>query len=62
MIYLFNQTEELIDVIDEASLAEFTHTIELNQFDRASFEIPVDYKPNIIMIYELTLLYKSSLI
>jgi phage minor structural protein len=48
MIYLFNQTEELIDVIDEASLAEFTHTVELNQFDRASFEIPVDYKPNII--------------
>ena len=48
MIYLFNQTEELIDVIDEASLADFTHTIELNQFDRASFEIPVDYKPNII--------------
>ena len=48
MIYLFNQTEELIDVIDKASLAEFTHTIELNQFDRSSFEIPVDYKPNII--------------
>ena len=48
MIYLFNQTEELIDVIDEASLADFTHTIELNQFDRASFEIPVDYKSNII--------------
>lgn len=48
MIYLFNQTEELIDVIDEASFAEFTHTIELNQFDRSSFEIPVDYKPNII--------------
>ena len=48
MIYLFNQMEELIDVIDEASLADFTHTIELNQFDRASFEIPVDYKPNII--------------
>ena len=48
MIYLFNQTEELIDVIDEASLAEFTYTIELNQFDRASFEIPVDYKPEII--------------
>ena len=48
MIYLFNQLEELIDVIDEASLADFTHTIELNQFDRASFEIPVDYKPNII--------------
>lgn len=48
MIYLFNQTEELIDVIDEASIADFTHTIELNQFDRASFEIPVDYKPNII--------------
>lgn len=48
MIYLFNQLEELIDEIDEASLSEFTHTIELNQFDRASFEIPVDYKPNII--------------
>ena len=48
MIYLFNQTEELIDVIDEASLAEFAHTIELNQFDRSSFEIPVDYKPDII--------------
>ena len=48
MIYLFNQLEELIDVIDEASLADFTHTIELNQFDRASFEIPVDYKPDII--------------
>ena len=48
MIYLFNQLEELIDVIDEASLAEFTHTIELNQFDRSSFEIPVNYKPNII--------------
>nr|DAD96280.1 MAG TPA: tail protein [Siphoviridae sp. ctZAU11] len=48
MIYLFNQTEELIDVIDEASLADFTHTIELNKFDRASFEIPIDYKPNII--------------
>ena len=48
MIYLFNQTEELIDEIDEASLAEFTHTIELNQFDRASFEVPVDYKPEII--------------
>lgn len=48
MIYLFNQLEELIDVIDEASLAEFTHTIELNQFDRASFEVPIDYKPDII--------------
>ena len=48
MIYLFNKTEELIDVIDEASLAEFTHTIELNQFDRSSFEIPVDYKPEVI--------------
>ena len=48
MIYLFNQTEKLIDVIDEASLADFTHTIELNRFDRASFEIPVDYKPEII--------------
>ena len=48
MIYLFNQTEELIDEIDEESLAEFTHTIELNQFDRASFEVPVDYKPEII--------------
>lgn len=48
MIYLFNQLEELIDVIDEASLADFTHTIELNQFDRASFEVPVDYKPEII--------------
>ena len=48
MIYLFNQMEELIDVIDEVSLADFKHTIELNQFDRASFEIPVDYKPNII--------------
>lgn len=48
MIYLFNQTEELIDVIDEATLAEFTHTIELNQFDRASFEVPIDYKPEII--------------
>lgn len=48
MIYLFNQLEELIDVIDEASLAEFTHTIELNQFDRSSFEIPVDYKPDVI--------------
>ena len=48
MIYLFNQTEELIDVIDEASLADFTHTIELNTFDRASFELPIDYKPNII--------------
>ena len=48
MIYLFNQTEELIDVIDEASLVDFTHTIELNQFDRASFEVPVDYKPEII--------------
>nr|DAX90366.1 MAG TPA: tail protein [Caudoviricetes sp.] len=48
MIYLFNQTEELIDVIDEASLADFTHTIELNKFDRASFEIPIDYKPSII--------------
>ena len=48
MIYLFNQTEELIDVIDEASLADFTHTIELNKFDRASFEIPIDYKPSVI--------------
>ncbi len=48
MIYLFNQTEELIDVIDEASLADFTHTIELNTFDRANFELPIDYKPNII--------------
>lgn len=48
MIYLFNQTEELIDVIDEASLEDFTHTIELNTFDRASFEIPIDYKPKII--------------
>ena len=48
MIYLFNQLEELIDVIDEASLADFTHTIELNQFDRSSFEIPVDYKPEVI--------------
>ena len=48
MIYLFNQTEELIDVIDEASLSDFTHTIELNTFDRASFELPIDYKPNII--------------
>lgn len=48
MIYLFNQTEELIDVIDEASLIGFTYTIEINQFDRSNFEIPVDYKPDII--------------
>lgn len=48
MIYLFNQMEELIDVIDEARLADFTHTIESNKFDRASFEIPIDYKPSII--------------
>ena len=48
MIYLFNQTEELIDVIDGVNLADFTHTIELNQFDRSSFEIPVDYKPEVI--------------
>lgn len=48
MIYLFNQTEELIDVIDEASLIGFTHTIEINHFDRSNFEIPVDYKPDII--------------
>ena len=48
MIYLFNKTEELIDVIDEASLIGFTHTIEINQFDRSNFEIPVDYKPDII--------------
>lgn len=50
MIYLFNQTEELIDVIDEASLEDFTHTIELNTFDRASFELPIDYKPKIIKV------------
>lgn len=48
MIYLFNQTEQLIDVIDESVLVEFTHTIELNQFERADFELPVDYKPKIM--------------
>jgi phage minor structural protein len=48
LIYLFNQTEQLIDVIDESVLVEFTHTIELNQFERANFELPVDYKPKIM--------------
>ncbi len=48
MIYLFNQTEQLIDVIDESILVEFTHTIKLNQFERADFELPVDYKPKIM--------------
>lgn len=48
MIYLFNQTEQLIDVIDESILVEFTHTIELNQFERADFELPVDYKPKVM--------------
>lgn len=47
-LFISIRRKKLIDVIDEASLADFTHTIELNQFDRASFEIPVDYKPNII--------------
>lgn len=48
MIYLFNQTETLIDIVAEDSLIEFTHTIELNQFEQAEFEIPVDYSPEVI--------------
>ena len=35
MIYLFNNKEELIHIIKEQDLIEFTHKIEINTFDAA---------------------------
>lgn len=42
MIYLFNNKEELIHVIKEQDLIEFTHKIEINTFDAAEFELPIE--------------------
>lgn len=42
MIYLFNNKEELIHIIKEQDLIEFTHKIEINTFDAAEFEIPIE--------------------
>lgn len=42
MIYLFNNKEELIYIIKEQDLIEFTHKIEINTFDAAEFELPIE--------------------
>lgn len=42
MIYLFNNKEELIHIIKEQDLVEFTHKIEINTFDAAEFELPIE--------------------
>ena len=42
MIYLFNNKEELIHIIKEHDLIEFTHKIEINTFDAAEFELPIE--------------------
>lgn len=42
MIYLFNNKEELIHIIKEQDLIEFTHKIEINTFDAAEFELPIE--------------------
>lgn len=42
MIYLFNNKEELIHIIKEQDLIEFTHKIEINIFDAAEFELPIE--------------------
>ena len=42
MIYLFNNKEELIHIIKEQDLIEFTHKIEINTFDVAEFELPIE--------------------
>ena len=42
MIYLFNNKEELIHIIKEQDLIEFTHKIEINTFDAAEFEFPIE--------------------
>lgn len=42
MIYLFNNKEELIHIIKEQDLIEFTHKIKINTFDAAEFELPIE--------------------
>ena len=42
MIYLFNNKEELIHIIKEQDLIEFNHKIEINTFDAAEFELPIE--------------------
>ena len=42
MIYLFNNKEELIHIIKEQDLIEYTHKIEINTFDAAEFELPIE--------------------
>lgn len=39
MIYLFNNREELVHIIAEEDLVEFTHTVKINAFDEAEFEV-----------------------
>lgn len=45
-IYLFDKMEKLVDIIEKDTLIEWTHTVKVNAYERASFELPVDYNLN----------------
>ncbi len=45
-IYLFDKLEKLVDIVESDLLIEWTHTVQVNAYERASFELPVDYNLN----------------
>lgn len=48
MIYLFDNQDKLIDIIAEDNLIDWTYTVEINAFDEAEFELPIDYKLDLV--------------
>ncbi len=42
-IYLFDKMEKLVDIVERDTLIEWTHTVQVNAYEQASFELPVDY-------------------
>lgn len=45
-IYLFDKLEKLVDIVESDLLIEWTHTVQVNAYEQASFELPVDYNLN----------------
>ncbi|MCQ9211812.1 MULTISPECIES: phage tail spike protein [unclassified Streptococcus] len=48
MIYLFDNRDRLIDIIAEEDLIEWTYTVAINTFDEAEFELPINYKLDLV--------------
>lgn len=42
-IYLFDKLERLVDIVERDTLIEWTHTVQINAYEQASFELPVNY-------------------